>query len=184
MLRKPQTPKYHALYWQLKTKPPPGGFLKKRRKPAFQVTFLLDSQPDRIGSNTWLGHSPMTHPSPSPNPPKCGLDRGLFCHQHEVIHHMFGQTFELLPQHRILCCNADRAGIEMTLSHHDASHSNQWCLTVGGPGQKGMPKKKSDSNKAGRVRFDDIYYIEQLQKFIGMYTPPKNNMSPEKGLFQ
>ena len=82
---------------------------------------------------------------------------------------MFGQTFELLPQHRILCCNADRAGIEMTLSHHDASHSNQWCLTVGGRGRKGCLQGGKKSRIQIRQAGFDLMIFITLKNFRNLW---------------
>ena len=78
---------------------------------------------------------------------------------------MFRQTFELLPQHWVLCCNAHRAGIEMTLSHHDASHSNQWCLTSFGGALGCLQGTKITSGiqiMQGSVWWD--LFIDELQK--------------------
>lgn len=38
---------------------------------------------------------------------------------------MFRLSFELLPENRILCSNTDRAGVEVALTHHGASHYDQ-----------------------------------------------------------
>lgn len=125
--------------------------LNKRLKHALRVW-----TPTKIELDLTHGQIAHTHSLP-----------GLFSHQHEVIHHMFGQTFELLPQHWVLCCNAHRAGIEMTLSHHDASHSNQWCLTSFGGALGCLQGTKITSGiqiMQGSVWWD--LFIAKLQKLI------------------
>ena len=49
----------------------------------------------------------------------------LFCHEEEIIHNVFRFAGKLGAQYRVLRSNADRAGIEMTLAHHDATFHHQ-----------------------------------------------------------
>ncbi len=45
--------------------------------------------------------------------------------EEEVVDHMLGRAGEALAQHRVLRRYADRAGVEMTLAHHDAARRDQ-----------------------------------------------------------
>jgi hypothetical protein len=45
--------------------------------------------------------------------------------EEEVVHHMLGLAGEALAQHRILGGDADRAGVQMALAHHDAAFDDQ-----------------------------------------------------------
>ena len=45
---------------------------------------------------------------------------------HKVLH-IFRFAFESLAQFRILCCHTHRTGIQITYTHHHASHGYQWC---------------------------------------------------------
>ena len=49
----------------------------------------------------------------------------FFRHEEEVIDHMFRLAGETLAQNRVLCRNADRAGVEMAFAHHDAARCDQ-----------------------------------------------------------
>ena len=44
----------------------------------------------------------------------------------EVIHDVFGLPREFGAEHRILCRDSDRAGIQMTDAHHDTALRDQW----------------------------------------------------------
>ena len=46
-------------------------------------------------------------------------------HHEEVVDDVLRLAGELLAQHRILRRDADRAGVEMTLPHHDAAERDQ-----------------------------------------------------------
>ena len=56
----------------------------------------------------------------------------LFGEEHEVVDHMLGFSGELAAQGFVLGGNANRAGVEMAFTHHDAADSNQ------GHGGKGI----------------------------------------------
>ena len=45
--------------------------------------------------------------------------------EEEVVDDVFGQALEALAQHRILRGDADRAGVEVALAHHDAAGGDQ-----------------------------------------------------------
>jgi hypothetical protein len=45
--------------------------------------------------------------------------------EEEVVDHVLGLTGEALAQDRVLRRDADRAGVEMALAHHDAAGGNQ-----------------------------------------------------------
>ena len=49
----------------------------------------------------------------------------LFGDHEQVVHNMFRLSLELLPQARILGGDSNRASIEMTLAHHDATEAYQ-----------------------------------------------------------
>mmetsp|Transcript_10574 Transcript_10574/g.31170 ORF Transcript_10574/g.31170 Transcript_10574/m.31170 type:complete len:242 (+) Transcript_10574:1238-1963(+) len=49
----------------------------------------------------------------------------FFCHEEEVVHDMFGLTREFLSELFVLCCNANRACVEMAFAHHNATHRNK-----------------------------------------------------------
>ena len=49
----------------------------------------------------------------------------LFGDEEEIVDDMLGLALEALAQFRILRGNADRAGVEMALAHHDAARGNQ-----------------------------------------------------------
>jgi len=54
-------------------------------------------------------------------------DLARFLGDHEqIVHDVLGLARELLPQHRILRGNADRAGVQVALAHHDAAQRDQW----------------------------------------------------------
>ena len=61
------------------------------------------------GSDAKLGHD-LTH---------------FLGHEEEVVHHMLGLAAELGAQHRVLCGNTHRAGVEVALAHHDAAFHHQ-----------------------------------------------------------
>ena len=44
----------------------------------------------------------------------------------EIVDDVLGLTGEALAQHRVLRRDADRAGVEMALAHHDAAGGDQW----------------------------------------------------------
>ena len=48
-------------------------------------------------------------------------------HEEEVVHDVLGLAGETAAQHRILRGHAHRAGVEMTLAHHDAALGHQRC---------------------------------------------------------
>jgi len=50
----------------------------------------------------------------------------LFSHKKEIINHMLGLAAEFLAQHRVLRGHTNRAGVEVTLAHHDAAFNHQW----------------------------------------------------------
>ena len=45
--------------------------------------------------------------------------------EEEVVDDVLGQALEALAQHRVLRRDADRAGVEMALAHHDAAGRDQ-----------------------------------------------------------
>ena len=45
--------------------------------------------------------------------------------EEEVVDDVLGQALEALAQHRVLRGDADRAGVEMALAHHDAAGRDQ-----------------------------------------------------------
>ena len=45
--------------------------------------------------------------------------------EEEIIDHVLGLALEALAQHRVLRGDADRAGVEMALAHHDAAGRDQ-----------------------------------------------------------
>ena len=47
--------------------------------------------------------------------------------EEEVVDDVLGQALEALAQHRVLRGDADRAGVEMALAHHDAAGRDQRC---------------------------------------------------------
>ena len=49
----------------------------------------------------------------------------LFGNHAEVVHDVFGFASEFLPEDGILCCDADRARIEMADAHHNTSGNDQ-----------------------------------------------------------
>ncbi len=49
----------------------------------------------------------------------------IFCHHEQVVHDVLGLAGKFLAQLRILRRDTDRAGIEMTLAHHDAAQGDQ-----------------------------------------------------------
>src|SRR6516164_7375900 len=49
----------------------------------------------------------------------------LLCNVEEEIDDVLGLSLELLAQNRILRRDANRAGIQMALAHHDAAHRDQ-----------------------------------------------------------
>ena len=49
----------------------------------------------------------------------------LFCNMCEQLDHFFRRAFKLCPQIITLCADPDRAGIGMTLTHHDTAHRHQ-----------------------------------------------------------
>src|SRR5208337_4883505 len=49
----------------------------------------------------------------------------LLCDEEEVVDDMLRLAYEALAQHRILGCDADRAGVEVALAHEDASGCDQ-----------------------------------------------------------
>src|SRR5450830_187154 len=51
----------------------------------------------------------------------------FFCNEEKVVHNIFWLTRELGTQYRILCCHTNWAGIEVTLTHHDATLNYQRC---------------------------------------------------------
>jgi hypothetical protein len=55
-----------------------------------------------------------------------GHDRAqFFGDEEEVVDHMFRLTGEARAQHRVLRRDADRAGVQMALAHHDAARRDQ-----------------------------------------------------------
>ena len=59
---------------------------------------------------------------------KFSHDASCFLRDHEqVIDNVLWLSTELLPQVRVLRCNSNRAGIQMTLPHHDAPQRDKWC---------------------------------------------------------
>ena len=71
----------------------------------------------------------------------CG-EQFLSANEEEVVDHVLGLAGEALPQHRVLGRDADRAGVQMTLAHHDAAQGDQrrgrktelFCTQQGGDG--------------------------------------------------
>ena len=51
----------------------------------------------------------------------------FLCHHEQIVDHVFRLAAEFLAQLGVLRGNTDRAGIQVTLSHHDAAQCNQWC---------------------------------------------------------
>ncbi len=45
--------------------------------------------------------------------------------EEEIVDEVFGQSGELLAQHRILCADTHRAGVEVALSHHGAAQGDE-----------------------------------------------------------
>ena len=55
-----------------------------------------------------------------------GHDRAQFLgDEEEVVDHVLGRAGEARAQHRVLGGDADRAGVEMALAHHDAARRDQ-----------------------------------------------------------
>ena len=52
---------------------------------------------------------------------------GFFGDHEQVVDNVFGLPVEFLSKLRILCGDADRAGVEMTLPHHDAAERDERC---------------------------------------------------------
>ena len=50
----------------------------------------------------------------------------FFGDEEEIIHHVLGLAGEALAQLRVLRRHAHRAGVEVTLAHHDAAFHHQW----------------------------------------------------------
>mmetsp|Transcript_1298 Transcript_1298/g.3301 ORF Transcript_1298/g.3301 Transcript_1298/m.3301 type:complete len:369 (-) Transcript_1298:3037-4143(-) len=50
----------------------------------------------------------------------------LFSQQEKVVDNVLRLPGKFLSQLRVLCCNTDGACVQMTFSHHNATHSNQW----------------------------------------------------------
>ena len=50
----------------------------------------------------------------------------FFGNEEEVIDHMFRHAGEARAQHRVLRCDANRAGVQMAFAHHDAASRDQW----------------------------------------------------------
>ena len=49
----------------------------------------------------------------------------FFGHKKEIVHDVFRLAGELRPQQRIVGGDADRAGVQMALPHHDAALDNE-----------------------------------------------------------
>ena len=49
----------------------------------------------------------------------------FFGDEEEKIHDVFGLAGEFFAQYRVLCCDADRTGIQMAFAHHDAAFNHQ-----------------------------------------------------------
>ena len=61
------------------------------------------------------------------NPHLCHQFAYFFSHKEEIINDMFRLSGKLFAQRRVLCCNTDRAGIEVALAHHNAAFNHQRC---------------------------------------------------------
>ena len=50
----------------------------------------------------------------------------LVGNEEEEVYDLLGSALALLAQLLVLCGDADRAGVEMALAHHQATGCNQW----------------------------------------------------------
>src|SRR5690606_40104370 len=74
----------------------------------------LHSFPTRRSSDLEAAEAELRH----------DLARLLGDHE-EIVHDVLRLPGELLPEHRILRRDPDRASVEMTLAHHDAAERDQ-----------------------------------------------------------
>src|SRR5579864_1332468 len=94
----------------------------------------------------------------------------LLGEEEKEIDNMLGLTLELLAQHRILRGNADRASVEMTLAHHDATHRNQ----------RGGGKTKF----LGAQERGDDHIAAGLQLAIGLYADTAAQIVEQENLLR
>src|SRR5579863_8047070 len=95
------------------------GIVQNRRKvePAGFPVFDRQLRIEHVNAPHHLVHgakSELSHVLPN-----------LLRNEEKEIDYMLGLPLELLAQHRILRRNAYRAGVEVALAHHDATHRNQ-----------------------------------------------------------
>ena len=57
----------------------------------------------------------------------CHIFPKFLCNEFHEIHDIFRLTAEILTKFRILCRNTNRTGIQITYTHHDATHRYQRC---------------------------------------------------------
>ena len=57
----------------------------------------------------------------------CHIFTKFLCDKAHEVHNIFRFSAETLSKFRILCCNSDRAGIQITYTHHYTSHCYQRC---------------------------------------------------------
>ena len=57
----------------------------------------------------------------------CHVFTQFLCDEPHEVFHVFRFAAETFSQLRILCCHADRTGIQVADTHHHTSHCNQRC---------------------------------------------------------
>ena len=84
---------------------------------------------------------------------------------------MLWLAFEFAAQLRILCGNADRAGVEMTLAHHDTARGNK---RGGGKAEFVCPQQRANhhiapgAQAANHLHGNAAAQIVQNQRLMGV----------------
>ena len=56
----------------------------------------------------------------------CKVFTNFLSDELKEVHHKLRLACEACTKFRVLCCNTNRAGVEVTHTHHDAARDNQW----------------------------------------------------------
>ena len=94
----------------------------------------------------------------------------LFGNEEEIIDNMFGLTSKSFTQHRVLRCHTHRTGVEVALTHHDATFDDQW--------------RSSKAKFVSPEQRTDKYVAPSLHLTIGLHANAATQSIQNQGLLR